>query len=356
MTALSLLRVGVCALSLAPVIAWGQGRPHLTVGNLDAAANVAPAVDLNGAEAGIDFNATFTPTKGAILIVDGDASDEEALFVSDNTNHLVSATILLTNNLDGAAETLAVTTTGTNIVASLGAAGSSRTLTLTGFDSRAAYTQVLRTATYNNTASSPNTTQRVIEFRLNDGRLQSAAATSRVTIIPRLTLQTAASRKSHGAPGAFDIDLPLSGSPGIEPRNAAAGNGHTLVFVFSNNVLSGSAAVTSGTGTVSGSPSFNGKAMTVQLTGVSNVQQIAVTLSNVTDNTGQVLPNTVIAMKVLRGDVNGDSAVNAGDAQVTRTRSGQTTAFANFRSDVNLDANINSGDALIVRAASGTGL
>jgi hypothetical protein len=317
---------------------------------------VAPGLDLNGAEAGADFNATFGIGGPPVVIVDGNASDGEALFVSDNTNHLVSATILLTNNLDGASELLAVTTTGTNIVASLGPSGPNRMLSLTGFDSRSAYTQVLRTATYNNIAASPNTTQRAIEFRLNDGTVQSAAAVARVSVAPLFTLQTAASRKSHGAPGAFDINLPLSGSPGVEPRNTAAATNHTLVFVFSNDALSGSAAVTSGTGAVNGSPTFVGKTMTVQLTGVTNAQQIGVTLSNVADNTGQVLPNTVVAMKVLRGDANGDSSVNSGDAQATRNRSGQTTAFANFRSDFNLDGSINSGDAFIVGAASGTGL
>lgn len=181
MTALPFVRLGLVGVLLAPAIAWGQARPHLTVGKLEAP-NVAPAVDLNGAEAGADSSATFTPGDGAVLIVDGDASDGEALFVADNTNHLVSATIRLTNDLDAHRETLAVITTGTNIVATLGPAGASRTLTLSGFDSRSAYQQVLRTVTYNNTVALPNTAQRLIEFTLNDGSLASAVAVSRVTI------------------------------------------------------------------------------------------------------------------------------------------------------------------------------
>jgi hypothetical protein len=96
--------------------------------------------------------------------------------------------------------------------------------------------------------------------------------------------------------------------------------------------------------------------MTVNLTGVSNAQQITVTLSNVTDALGQVLAPTAVNMKALVGDVNGDSAVNSGDSIVTRSRSGQTTDATNFRSDVNLDGSINSGDAAVVRSASGTGI
>jgi len=354
MNALGSVRLAICALLLAPAIACSQSRPHLTVGQIEPA-NVAPAIDLNGADAGTDFNTTYVYGGDAVSIVDGDASDGEALFVTDNTNHLVSATVVLTNNLNGASESLGIALAGTNITGSVSAAGGSRTLTLTGFDSRSAYQQALRFVTYYNTAPTVDTTQRLIEFRVNDGTLQSAAAVSRVNVVEQLTLLTAASRKSHGASGSFDINLPLSGNPGVEPRNSPASTSHTLVFVFSHNVLSGSAAVTAGTGTVNGSPTFNGKTMTVQLTGVTNVQQIGVTLSNVTDTTGQVLPSTTVAMKVLRGDVNGDSAVNSGDVLLTRNRSGQATAFANFRSDFNHDGAINSGDAIIVRTASGTG-
>src|SRR2546428_7715051 len=39
-----------------------------------------------------------------------------------------------------------------------------------------------------------------------------------------LTLVSAVSRKTHGAAGTFDIDLPLTGEPGVECRSAGAGN------------------------------------------------------------------------------------------------------------------------------------
>jgi hypothetical protein len=94
--------------------------------------------------------------------------------------------------------------------------------------------------------------------------------------------------------------------------------------------------------------------MTVNLAGVTNAQQITVTLSNVTDALGQVLPTTGVNMKFLSGDANGDSSVNSGDATVTRSRSGQTTDNVNFRSDINTDGAINGGDATLVKSASGT--
>ena len=58
-------------------------------------------------------------------------------------------------------------------------------------------------------------------------------------------------------------------------------------------------------------------------------------------------------LRVLLGHSNGDRAVNSGDAQQTRNRSGQLTDSTNFRSDVNTDGTVNSGDAFIVRSRSG---
>jgi hypothetical protein len=160
----------------------------------------------------------------------------------------------------------------------------------------------------------------------------------------------AVSRKTHGDAGTFDVVLPLTGDPGIECRNSN-GN-HTLIFFFTNDVVSGTASITSGVGSVQGTSVADGD-LTVNLSGVSDVQQISVTLSNVTDGFGQALPNRVINVGMLVGDTNGTRAVNAGDVLQTRNRSGQTLDSTTFRSDVNVSGSINSGDALAVRGRSG---
>jgi len=65
-------------------------------------------------------------------------------------------------------------------------------------------------------------------------------------------LNAVVSRKTHGSAGTFDVDLPLSGSPGIECRSGAATENWTLVFAFANPLTSvDGASVTSGTGSVS---------------------------------------------------------------------------------------------------------
>ena len=172
----------------------------------------------------------------------------------------------------------------------------------------------------------------------------------RVVGIPCLTLTGAVSRKMHAAAGTFDVNLPLSGEPGLECRNTA-GN-HTLVFTFTNNVVSGNAGVTSGAG-LAGAPTFSGRTMTVPLSGVSDVQKITVTLSNVTDQFGQVLPNRPVSMNLLLGDANGNKSVNATDIGQAKGQSGVPVTSVNFRMDCNAGGSINATDISIVKSRSG---
>ena len=169
-----------------------------------------------------------------------------------------------------------------------------------------------------------------------------------------LLLTGAVSRKTQGGAGTFDINLPLSGEPGVECRNG--GGNYTEVFTFDNNVVSGSAAVTGGTGSVSGSPVFSGNTMTVNLIGVTDVQQITVTLSGVTDVFSQVLPSTPVSMNVLIGDVNGNKVVNASDVALVKSQVGQAVSGSNFREDVNADGSVSSSDVALTKLHVGDGL
>ncbi len=172
-----------------------------------------------------------------------------------------------------------------------------------------------------------------------------------ITGSPALTLSSAVSRKTHGAAGNFDIDLPLTGTPGVECRSGAAG--HTLVFTFTNNVVSGNASVTSGTGSVSGSPTFSTNTMTVNLTGVADIQTVGVTLSGVTDSFAQVLPDKTVNAKFLLGDSTGNATVNASDVSQVKGQSGISISASNFRTDLNANGAINAGDVSIAKSTSG---
>ncbi|MFZ3374655.1 MAG: hypothetical protein WA183_03795, partial [Chthoniobacterales bacterium] len=163
------------------------------------------------------------------------------------------------------------------------------------------------------------------------------------TCVP-VQLTDAVSRKTHGAAGTFDVELPLTGSVGIECRSGGAGGNHTFVFTFTNNVVSGNASVTSGVGNVSGSPTFSGNTMTVNLTGVSDVQQITVTLSNVADCFGSILPNTPVSAGMLMGDTTASRVVNASDVAQVKGQIGVPVSASNFREDLTVNGSINASD------------
>jgi hypothetical protein len=165
-----------------------------------------------------------------------------------------------------------------------------------------------------------------------------------------LTFNSAVSRKTHGAAGNFDIDLPLSGNAGVECRSS--GGNQTLVLTFSNNVVSGNAAVTAGIGTV-GSTSFSGNTMTVNLTGVSDEQQITVDATNVMDTLGHTLGDAPINAVILAGDTNGNRTVNAADVAQTKAQQGAPVDQTNFRNDVNANGTINAADVAIIKANAG---
>ena len=165
--------------------------------------------------------------------------------------------------------------------------------------------------------------------------------------------QSAFSRKTHGAAGTFDIPLPLTGNVGIECRSGGATNVYQMIINFANPVTVGSAVVTSGTGSVS-SFSVSGSQVTVNLTGVTNVQRITVTLFNVNDGTH--MGNVPVFMGVLVGDVNGNSLVNASDVSLTKAQVGQPVTGSNFREDVNANGTISATDVTQVKANVGTAL
>jgi hypothetical protein len=158
----------------------------------------------------------------------------------------------------------------------------------------------------------------------------------------------AASRLTHGTGEAFSINVPLSGSA-IESRNGS-GN-HTIVFTFDAPV-NGGTATAAGVATVAG-VTFSGNDMIVALSGVGDQQIVTVTASNVTGTNGATLASATARLGFLIGDVNGNGAVDAGDAISVRNRSGQSVDATNYRADVNRNGFVDVGDTTIVRSRAG---
>lgn len=175
---------------------------------------------------------------------------------------------------------------------------------------------------------------------------------------------SAVSRKTHGASGDFDVNLPLTGTPGIECRSGGATNDYTLVVAFDSNVeVAGvpQAAVISGDGIIGsngvpngGVVTVNGNNVTVPLTNVTNVQTIQVRLNGVRD--ANATANIIIPMSVLVGDVNGNGTVNAADVSLCKSHLGEAASATNFRSDANANGTVNAADTAIVKSHLGSGL
>jgi hypothetical protein len=166
------------------------------------------------------------------------------------------------------------------------------------------------------------------------------------------------SRKAHGLSGSYDINLPQTGTTGIECRSGGANNAFTLVYSLSANLSSaGTATVTQGSATV-GTPTIgpNPFQVTVPLTNATNAQHLVVTLNGAHDSAGAILNNLVARVDMLTGDTTADGVVNSTDIAQTKSQSGQTASGSNFREDLTADGNLNSTDIALVKSKSGTGL
>ncbi len=170
---------------------------------------------------------------------------------------------------------------------------------------------------------------------------------------PLPALVSVVSRKTHGSAGTFDIDLPLTGTRGVECRSGGANGDYTMVFTFSVPITNcGVATSDHGTAT-GGAPS--GNQCTVQLTGVPNVQYTTVQLTGVIDNNAHTL-NGNGTMGALLGDVNASGRVDAADVSSVRQQTLQTITTSNFRNDLNTSGRIDAADVSVARQQTLTSL
>ena len=173
------------------------------------------------------------------------------------------------------------------------------------------------------------------------------------------TVSSAVSRKTHGAAGTFDINLPLTGTPGIECRTGSGTNDYSMVVTFASNVtvtgtpqaevILGAGCVGSGGACNGGVVNVSGAVVTVPLTNVADDQTINVRLNGV--NTAANLPATdvVIPMTRIAGDTNASGNVTSTDIAQTKGQIGQAVTGSNFRTDVNASGAVNSTDVTIVK-------
>jgi hypothetical protein len=166
-------------------------------------------------------------------------------------------------------------------------------------------------------------------------------------------LQSAVSRKVHGAAGTFDIALSASSlNPTTEPR---MGPTQTLVFTFDKAITSATVTINEGTATAA-VPTFSGNDVIVNLTGVVNQQYVTVALTNVASADGGINGSGSIRAGFLLGDVNQSRVVSVADLGLVNAQLTQLVTAANFIDDINASGTISVADKGIANANLTTSL
>lgn len=169
------------------------------------------------------------------------------------------------------------------------------------------------------------------------------------------SLIAAASRKTHGAAGVFDISLPLQGAPGIECR---VGGPTQLVLTFSEPVsaLDGAMDFTElelSDGLIV-SASHQSNQVVWEVSSVPDGTCLDLSLWGIIDDQGEQLAAPGgLRLFSLVGDANGDAQVASGDITRVKRFSGWPADPNNFRTDLNGDGMIASGDVTLVKSRSG---
>jgi hypothetical protein len=179
----------------------------------------------------------------------------------------------------------------------------------------------------------------------------SGSVTPEEEMTPEPNLISAASVQNHaGTP--YALDLPLSGDGAVEDRVT---NGTVqLVFTFDQPMTSGMAQVTDGDQNLSCSTACSGNTLTVTVTGVTDMEELTVNLSQLNGTSA----TAELGVGLLEGDVDRNGAVNSQDLVAVRNALGGQSGVAGFKPAADIDENgaVNSQDLIQVRNNLGNGL
>jgi hypothetical protein len=216
-----------------------------------------------------------------------------SLSVSDPDNlNLASATVSVTaGNLAG--DVLDAHTAGTGIVASYDA--TAETLVLSGTDTLAHYQQVLDSVTFSSTAADPTNLgadpTRTITWTANDGALDSAAATTTVSLQvgPALFVPNNAAFTEGDGPTTLSPSLLLNDSNSGAQITSATVKITGGAFVGDGDQLAADAGVLAGIPGISAS--YDATAETLTLSGADSAAHYQQVLDSITFTTGSDNPD-----------------------------------------------------------------
>ena len=127
------------------------------------------------------------------------------------------------------------------------------------------------------------------------------------------------------------------------------------MFTFDKPITAATATVTEGTATAA-APTFSGNDVIVSLTGVTNIQYVTVTLSNVSSADGGSGGTGSVRVGFLTGDVNQSRAVSLADVGLVNAALAQPVTAANYLKDINASGTLSLADKAIANASLATAL
>ncbi len=135
-----------------------------------------PALDLDTGTAGVNYATTFTENGAAVSVTD------PTVDITNSTN-VTGATITLTNAQT--ADTLSLGSLPGGISGSVDTSVPGQiTVTLSGTATAAAYETALHGITFSNSSDTPNTTQRIVQFQLQNTIYSSTTSTTTINVVP----------------------------------------------------------------------------------------------------------------------------------------------------------------------------
>jgi len=172
-------------------------------------------------------------------------------------------------------------------------------------------------------------------------------------------ITNAVSRIFHS--GVGDLDATMSAGTIVETR---AGGVSQLVVTFDvpmdpvNATLANVSAVGLNSGAYAGTigTSLSGANDVLTITfnpPLADVDRHTIDLAGMTSATGVGIVNSTFEVVALRGDINTDLVVSAGDAALIKPQFGQLVDGTTFRFDYNADGVISAGDAAQVKPLLG---
>jgi beta-galactosidase len=162
------------------------------------------------------------------------------------------------------------------------------------------------------------------------------------------TVTSAVSHKLQGSTN-FDLNLPLSGSPTIEPRVG----GPTQIILTFGHTLDTTAPLNLTLSSGTGSASYLGNnQISIGMSGATDGQVLTILLTGPQVVSGAP-GNYTLNVGVLLGDIDGSGSVNVGDVIAAKLNSGVPLTSSNFLSDLNGDGAINVADVITAKLNSG---